>query len=76
MSLLSSFRHGGNMDLPTEYMLLDGYSLSTDDLLQLGKNRYKIKVMEIYSILSNQIDLECLFLTEISLFGLSLQFCS
>ena len=34
----------GSMELPTEYMLLDGYSLSTDDLLQLGKNRYKIKV--------------------------------
>ena len=36
------------MDLPTEYLFLDGYSLSTDDLLQLGKNRYKIKVIEIY----------------------------
>merc|ERR1711962_431626 len=36
--------HGGTIDLPTEYMLLDGYSLSTDDLLQLGKNRFKIKL--------------------------------
>ena len=33
------------MALPTEYMLLDGCSLSTDDLLQLGKNMYKIKVL-------------------------------
>merc|ERR1712062_21894 len=36
--------HGGNLELPTEYMLLDGCSLSTDDLLQLGKNMYKIKL--------------------------------
>ena len=35
---------GGKFELPDEYMFLDGNSLSTDDLLQLGKGRYKIKL--------------------------------
>ncbi len=34
------------MILPDEYLFLDGNSLSTDDLLQLGKGRYKIKVRQ------------------------------
>ncbi|OXA58564.1 histidine ammonia-lyase [Folsomia candida] len=29
---------------PTEYMTIDGNSLATDDLLQLGRGRYKIKI--------------------------------
>lgn len=35
---------GGKFTLPDEYMLLDGNSLSTDDLLQLGLGRYKIQM--------------------------------
>jgi histidine ammonia-lyase len=35
---------GGKFELPDVYMFLDGYSLSTDDLLQLGKGRYKIRL--------------------------------
>ena len=35
---------GGKFEMPDEYMFLDGCSLSTDDLLQLGKGRYKIKM--------------------------------
>ncbi len=34
----------GQFCLPDEYLYLDGNSLSTDDLLQLGKGRYKIRV--------------------------------
>lgn len=30
--------------MPDEYMLLDGNSLSTDDLLQLGKGLFKIRL--------------------------------
>ena len=30
--------------MPEEYLLLDGNSLSTDDLLQLGKGLYKIRL--------------------------------
>jgi hypothetical protein len=30
--------------MPDEYLLLDGNSLSTDDLLQLGKGLYKIRL--------------------------------
>jgi len=30
--------------MPDEFLCLDGNCLSTDDLLQLGKGRYKIKV--------------------------------
>ena len=30
--------------MPDEYLSLDGCSLSTDDLLQLGKGRYKIRI--------------------------------
>lgn len=30
--------------MPDEYLLLDGYSLSTDDLLQLGKGLFKIRL--------------------------------
>merc|ERR1719193_113876 len=35
---------GGKFEIPDEYLLLDGCSLATDDLLQLGKGRYKIKL--------------------------------
>jgi len=35
---------GGKLDKPTEYLHLDGSSLSTDDLVQLGHWRYKIKL--------------------------------
>ena len=35
---------GGKFELPDEYMFLDGNSLSTDDLLQLGRGRYKINI--------------------------------
>lgn len=35
---------GGKFELPDEYMFVDGCSLSTDDLLQLGKGRYKIRM--------------------------------
>ncbi|CAG7828625.1 unnamed protein product [Allacma fusca] len=31
---------------PTEYMTIDGNCLTTDDLLQLGRNRYKIKLAQ------------------------------
>ena len=41
---IDHYSSGGDVKLPTEYMLLDGCSLSTDDLVQLGKNMYKIKV--------------------------------
>ncbi|XP_071439403.1 histidine ammonia-lyase-like [Hetaerina americana] len=34
----------GKYEPPNEYILLDGNSLSTDDLLQLGRGRYKIKL--------------------------------
>ena len=30
--------------MPDEYLALDGNSLSTDDLRQLGKGRYKIRL--------------------------------
>ena len=60
---IDHYSHGGKMELPTEYMFLDGCSLSTDDLVQLGKNMYKIKVTEtlIYynNILLYQILFEC-----------------
>ena len=39
------YSHGGKTEKPTEYILLDGCSLSTDDLVQLGNNMYKIKVI-------------------------------
>lgn len=32
--------------MPDEYMLLDGNSLSTDDLLQLGKGLFKIRLTQ------------------------------
>jgi len=35
---------GGKFELPDEYMALDGNSLSTDDLLQLGKGKFKIRL--------------------------------
>ena len=35
---------GGKFRLPDDYMHMDGYSLSTDDLLQLGKGLYKIRL--------------------------------
>ena len=35
---------GGKFELPEEFLFLDGCSLSTDDLLQLGKGRFKIKL--------------------------------
>ena len=35
---------GGKFELPDEYLFLDGNSLSTDDLVQLGKGKYKIKL--------------------------------
>ena len=35
---------GGKFELPDVFMFLDGNSLSTDDLLQLGKGRYKIRL--------------------------------
>ena len=41
---VSDCSHGGKTEMPTEYILLDGCSLSTDDLVQLGNNMYKIKV--------------------------------
>ena len=33
---------GGKLQLPDEYLALDGNSLATDDLLQLGKGMYKV----------------------------------
>merc|ERR1711971_354624 len=33
---------GGKLTMPEEYLSLDGESLSTDDLVQLGKGRFKI----------------------------------
>ena len=30
--------------MPEDYLALDGCSLSTDDLRQLGKGRYKIRI--------------------------------
>ena len=30
--------------MPEDYLALDGNSLSTDDLRQLGKGRYKIRI--------------------------------
>eukprot|EP00095_Tigriopus_kingsejongensis_P002256 maker-scaffold478_size161223-snap-gene-0.29 protein:Tk02256 transcript:maker-scaffold478_size161223-snap-gene-0.29-mRNA-1 annotation:"histidine ammonia-lyase" len=42
---------GGKFELPDEYLFLDGNSLSTDDLLQLGKGRYKIKLTKEAEIL-------------------------
>jgi len=33
---------GGKLTMPEEYLHLDGESLSTDDLVQLGKGRFKI----------------------------------
>lgn len=35
---------GGKLQLPDEYLALDGNSLATDDLLQLGKGMYKIRL--------------------------------
>ncbi|QQP42394.1 Histidine ammonia-lyase, partial [Caligus rogercresseyi] len=35
---------GGKLELPDNYLHLDGCSLSTDDLLQLGKGCYKIRL--------------------------------
>merc|ERR1711962_884804 len=35
---------GGKLTMPEEYLHLDGESLSVDDLVQLGKGRYKIKL--------------------------------
>ena len=35
---------GGKFELPNVFMSLDGCSLSTDDLVELGKGRYKIKL--------------------------------
>ncbi|CAB4058645.1 hutH [Lepeophtheirus salmonis] len=35
---------GGKLELPDNYLHLDGNSLSTDDLLQLGKGHYKIRL--------------------------------
>jgi len=35
---------GGKFQMPDEYLALDGNSLSTDDLRQLGKGRYKIRL--------------------------------
>ena len=35
---------GGKFEIPDKYLFLDGNSLSTDDLLQLGKGRFKIKL--------------------------------
>ncbi|XP_065350144.1 histidine ammonia-lyase-like [Cloeon dipterum] len=34
----------GKYEPPEEYIFLDGNTLSTDDLVQLGKSRYKIKL--------------------------------
>ncbi len=38
--------------MPQEVIFLDGNCLSTDDLLQLGKGRYKIKVISFVVYLS------------------------
>ena len=35
---------GGKFEIPNVFMSLDGCSLSTDDLVELGKGRYKIKL--------------------------------
>ena len=35
---------GGKFQMPEDYLALDGNSLSTDDLRQLGKGRYKIRI--------------------------------
>ena len=35
---------GGKFELPNVFMSLDGCSLSIDDLVELGKGRYKIKL--------------------------------
>ena len=36
--------------MPEDYLALDGNSLSTDDLRQLGKGRYKIRITKGLSI--------------------------
>ena len=50
--------------MPEDYLALDGCSLSTDDLRQLGKGRYKIRITKglsmsnypkLYLIISIQI---------------------
>ena len=50
--------------MPEDYLALDGNSLSTDDLRQLGKGRYKIRITKglsmsnypkLYLIISIQI---------------------
>ena len=35
---------GGKFEIPNVFMSLDGCSLSIDDLVELGKGRYKIKL--------------------------------
>jgi len=35
---------GGKFEIPNNYLSLDGCSLSVDDLVQLGKGQYKIKL--------------------------------
>jgi len=50
---------GGKMEIPDEYIYVDGNSLSIDDLVQLGKGRFKIgltsesekKVLESRSVI-------------------------
>lgn len=54
-NLTPTFRPGGKLDVPTEYLHLDGNSLSTDDLVQLGNFRYKIKVSVIIQVHFNQL---------------------
>ena len=51
-SFLSPYFHiffahssGGKLQLPDEYLALDGNSLATDDLLQLGKGMYKVGIL-------------------------------
>ena len=39
-----SYSPGGKFQMPEDYLALDGNSLSTDDLRQLGKGRYKIRI--------------------------------
>ena len=45
-----SYSPGGKFQMPEDYLALDGNSLSTDDLRQLGKGRYKIRITKGLSI--------------------------
>jgi len=42
IKFVTSQMSGGKMEIPDEYIYMDGNSLSIDDLVQLGKGRFKI----------------------------------